>query len=150
MRRLPLTAAATAILLLGAGCSSPADRLASQLADAIADGDIALSTALADSLYADSASCSLDNLATLSVAYISINNAAVRADSLDKSLHAMSRFTAVYAMMNSRDSAATADIAQEIAADNPAVNLRTADSLYTRALTQLETLRRAASAAPLK
>lgn len=145
-----LNAAVAALLPVVSACSSPADRLASQLADAIADGDMALSTALADSLYADSASCSLDNLATLSVAYISINNSAVAADSLDRSFHAMSRFISVYSMMTARDSAKTADIAREIAADNPAVNLPEADSLYSRALTQLETLRRVTSAAPLK
>lgn len=149
MRRPTICAGAAAMLIL-AGCSTPADRLTSELADAVAQGDIARSTVLADSLYADTASCSLDNLAALSAAYISINNAAVSADSLDASLHAMKRFTSVYATMTARDSAKTAEIAAKIADGNPAVNLPEADSLYNRALTQLETLRRVSEAAPLK
>lgn len=131
--------AVAAMAVAVAACSGTGKRI-NALNQACEARDYRLATELADSLTADSARCSIADIADVMVAWIDINNAAVAADSADMARHAMTAYVGLYRHAVARDSADAAKAFDRIADQNPRLNLPAIDTLYTAALTQLATL----------
>ncbi len=131
-------------------CSSTQDRVVDEMADALVDGRYDEAWTLADSLTADRANCSVENLADVAVAWVMLNNEAVKTDSIEAGEVAMNSFRTVYSTMVERDSSEAVEQIEKIRRKNPQLSLTAIDSMYEATLQQVETLRRVSARLPLK
>lgn len=145
MIRQALIAAVSALTMAACSSHSAVDDVADGIAAARQSGDFTAVTAMADSVAAAPDDLSIDELANLAVAYVAITNNAVALDSADMADDAMRNFTRLYDTMMERDSAKAIKAIGNIADRNSRVDLTAIDSAYTRALQQLETLKKLSS-----
>ena len=131
-------------------CSSTQDRVVDEMADALVDGRYDEAWTLADSLTEDRANCSVENLADVAVAWVMLNNEAVKTDSIEAGEVAMNSFRTIYSAMVERDSSEAVEQIEKMRRKNPQLNLTAIDSMYTATLQQVETLRRVSARLPLK